>query len=119
MIDVNNLVGIFAKKDEEINEILTSLVEDSDMYSDNQNENLKRTIAMEFKMFRLRTLVVRELVTVKQILSNNELKLNNTILSLFKKREVYLVSVNSRLTEMRDDFNSIQKIVYVEKMNLR
>lgn len=119
MEDVNNIASTFAKKDKEINDILMSLVEDSDLYSDNQDENLKRTISMEFKMFRLRTLVVRELVMVKQILSNNELKLNNTILFLFKKREVYLVSVNSRLTEMRDDFNSIQKIVYVNKMNIR
>lgn len=119
MKDINNLAAQFAKRDKEINEIFESLVEDTDAYDNNQEENLKKTIAMEFKMFRLRTIVCKEIVLIKQILNNNDNSIPSSLLSIFKKRDVYLASVNGKLTEMREDFNSIQKICYVNRMTYR
>ncbi len=115
MDDVSALLAMFKRKDEEINRLLKEIEEATCEYEESLDLNLKKTVAMEFKMFRLRALVTNDYIKIKQIL-NDSTTLPTSVSVSFKKRETYLTSVINRINEMRADFEVIQRGCYYTKI---
>lgn len=111
----NRLMAQFDKKDKRINELFDMLHNYAEDYSDNIQHNLQLTLSMEFILMKLRVAIVSETSVVKSVL--NGVNLNPTIKVAFSKRLDYLNTVDTRLNELRDDYNSIQKMAYTLKQN--
>lgn len=115
MDDVSTLLAAFKRKDEEINRLLSEIEESTSEFEESLDLNLKKTISMEFKMFRLRAIVTNDFIKIKQIL-NDTTSLPSAVIVSFKKRETYLSSVINRINEMRADFEVIQRGCYYTKI---
>lgn len=115
-VDLNNIVALFLKSDRQIEELMNELIQGTDSFTSDNNENLKIAVSLEFLMVKLRMILSKESIMVKQILSLPT-ETSPMILSAMKKRDVYLASAITRLNEIREDFNSLQKIAYTNKFS--
>lgn len=116
--DVNHIVAMFKSNDaamiklmKDITEVFDTL-ELEEINPKNVQFNLTRVLTIEYLVIKVRGLISHELVQIKSIMTLDALSIHSSLASEFKKRELYLVSVNTRLNELRDDANSIQKLAY-------
>lgn len=72
-------------------------------------------IECEFLHTRLRSELASELTKVRRALSVSYGSPAKT--KAYKDREVDLLALNSRLNEMRDDFNCIQRSIYAKNLS--
>lgn len=110
---VNSLIAVLAKRDKLIDEEFCKLEEARERYGTNIQENLKITLEMEYILMSLRIIIANDTSRVKMAL--NQQSVSVTQQSLLKKRLEYLNLVDIRLNELREDFNSLQKLAYTMK----
>lgn len=118
---INKTVALIEKKNAEITHLLNKIVEGTDQLTDtalDAQDKGNLVLKVEYLLFRLRVLVSAEQSTVKQILTSD---IDNPGLSYkFKQRDLYLAAINQRLTELRDDIDIIQKMLYTQtRINMR
>lgn len=114
--DMDILLSSFDKKDKEIQSILDDLVSVSDTFDNDLVGNLRKVTSMEFLLVRVRMLVTRDLTLCNSILAQGQNVHSPQTLAVLKKRVPNLISLTSRLNEIREDYNSIQKICYTQRM---
>lgn len=100
------------KKDERINSLLEKLINDTQELEENVPANKKYDIilATEYLLTRLRFVVADELIKVEHalVIENNEV----AVKAYFTKRKSYLMIVNQRLLEIREDLNVLSRMTY-------
>lgn len=105
------------KKEAKINELYNLLVEGTETFEDldvSVTEKYDILINHEYLLTRVRILIADELRKIDFALSNdNVLKGQEKI--FYTKRKTYLMSVNTHLTEIREDLNVLQKTTYFMK----
>lgn len=114
---VNQILSQQQKRDEAINTLLDRLVEILDKIDplEASKSDFNQVLQVEYLIVKLRALVTQELALTKQVIANAT-KVSPSILSLFKQRDVYLVSILQRCNEFREDSNTIQKLVYTTQI---
>lgn len=114
---VNQILSQQQKRDEAINNLLDRLVEILDKIDplEASKSDFNQVLQVEYLIVKLRALVTQELALTKQVIANAT-KVSPSILSLFKQRDVYLVSILQRCNEFREDSNTIQKLVYTTQI---
>lgn len=115
--ELNQLLSEFRKRDEVIREAFEDLLSDTDEFNSSNEKNLQVLVQLEFKMFKLRLIVVNEYNKIKQILSDTT-DVPVTIVQAFKKREAYIVAVLARVNELRADYDTIQKGCYYLRLKV-
>jgi len=112
---VNQYLSLMKKKDDQIESLFLRIEEKTDVILEDEDiqKNFEAVISTEFLMVKLRVFITHELSSVKLILNNNES--NKLIIPIFKKREVYLLSMIQRLNELRDDLTTIQRTIYTKR----
>jgi hypothetical protein len=114
-VDVNNLLAMFRKRDEEVNNILAEMAEITSKFGNDLSENLRIVLSIEYLLIKARTSLIADLSIVKGMIIDET---NSPgIRALFKQREVNMVANLSRLTELREDFNSVQKVAYTARVS--
>lgn len=100
------------KKDERINSLLDKLVNDTQMLEEDIPSGKKYEIilANEYLLTRLRFVVADEMMRVEHalVIENNDVPIK----AYFTKRKNYLMSVNQRLLEIREDLNVLSRMTY-------
>ena len=114
---VNQILSQQQKRDEMINLLLDRLVEILDKIDplEASKSDFNQVLQVEYLIVKLRAQVTQELALTKQVIANAT-KVSPSILSLFKQRDVYLVSILQRCNEFREDSNTIQKLVYTTQI---
>jgi len=102
------------KKESKINELFTVLVDGTqelEILDLSTSEKYDILITHEYLLTRLRFLVADELRRIDFALSNDQI-LSGQEKTFYTKRKTYLLSVNARLNEIREDLNVLQKTTY-------
>jgi hypothetical protein len=115
--ELNTLLSEFKKKDSLIREAFEDILSDTEEFTASNEKNLQVLVQLEFKMFKLRLIVVNEYNKIKQILSDTT-DVPVTIVQAFKKREVYIVATLARINELRADYDTIQKGCYYLRLKV-
>lgn len=115
--ELNTLLSEFKKKDSLIREAFEDILSDTEEFTTSNEKNLQVLVQLEFKMFKLRLIVVNEYNKIKQILSDTT-DVPVTIVQAFKKREVYIVATLARINELRADYDTIQKGCYYLRLKV-
>ena len=115
--ELNTLLSEFKKKDSLIKEAFEDILSDTEEFTASNEKNLQVLVQLEFKMFKLRLIVVNEYNKIKQILSDTT-DVPVTIVQAFKKREVYIVATLARINELRADYDTIQKGCYYLRLKV-
>ena len=115
--ELNTLLSEFKKRDSLIREAFEDILSDTEEFTSSNEKNLQVLVQLEFKMFKLRLIVVNEYNKIKQILSDTT-DVPVTIVQAFKKREVYIVATLARINELRADYDTIQKGCYYLRLKV-
>lgn len=115
--EVDSFLRSFSKNDKIYDSIFNSLVSVTDSFTEEMSNNLKQVISMEFLLVKLRVLISSDLNKCNSLISNQS-TLSPSTLSALKRRVNYLVSLNTRLTDLREDYNSVQKLCYTANMKV-
>lgn len=109
----NQAVALMESKDEEINRLF-SKVESSSADLDNpaftNNQKYEIIVSLEYILVRIRLLVESEHISVKKILQHSDTP--QSLRTIFMKRDQYLSQICLKLTSIREDISSLQKVVY-------
>lgn len=113
MQDINAIVLLSERKDEEINSLMQRIEAAYATLSDEVSVNQKYEIvvATEYLYVKLRQLVEFEAITVKRILNTG---LPPHMKVFFTQRDVYLSQFSAKLTLLRDDISVLQKLQYLK-----
>ena len=124
---INSLTNQFDTKSAEYMELLTTIEHRISITSDevlhkydsstntsqyDQQKALESVISLEYLFFSLRTKVTFESIQIKQIVTQPST--TDTIKSLFLKRGEYLSSIISQLREIREEVNTLQRLLYLK-----
>lgn len=104
-------------KESKINELFTMLVDGTQNFEDielSTTEKYDTLITYEYLLTRLRFLVADELRKIDFALSNEQV-LSGQEKAFYNKRKTYLLAVNARLNDIREDLNILQKTTYFMK----
>ena len=104
-------------KESKINELFNALVEGTADFEDMDcplTVKYEILITHEYIMTRLRILISDELRKIDFALSNEQV-LSGQEKSFYNKRKTYLLAVNARLNDIREDLNVLQKTTYFMK----
>lgn len=105
------------EKESKINELFNALIEGTENFEDlelSTGEKYDTLITYEYLLTRLRFLTADELRRIDFALSNENI-LKGQEKAFYTKRKTYLLSVNARLNEIREDLNVLQKTTYFMK----
>ena len=104
-------------KESKINELFNMLVEGTQNFEDlelSTTEKYDTLITYEYLLTRLRFLVADELRRIDFALSNEQV-LSGQEKAFYNRRKTYLLSVNARLNDIREDLNVLQRTTYFMK----
>lgn len=105
------------KKEAKINELYNALVSGTENFENLElsvSEKYDTLITYEYLLTRVRILLSDELRRIDFALSNESI-LKGQEKAFYTKRKTYLMSVNTHLTEIREDLNVLQKTTYFMK----
>lgn len=122
----NKILAEFAKRDLELRNIFTVLVafvtsmpaeqSPSEGLRLQNTRNLQSILSMEFLIIKARILLTDELIILRSV--GTDPGLSTYAKTQFKIRENQINVYNTKLTEIREDFNTIQKLAYTTNINL-
>lgn len=104
-------------KEAKIAELFGVLVDGTENFEDIElptTEKYDILITHEYLLTRVRILIADELRRIDFALSNEQV-LSGQEKAFYNKRKTYLLSVNARLNEIREDLNVLQKTTYFMK----
>lgn len=104
-------------KEAKIAELFGMLVDGTENFEDIElptTEKYDILITHEYLLTRVRILIADELRRIDFALSNEQV-LSGQEKAFYNKRKTYLLSVNTRLNEIREDLNVLQKTTYFMK----
>lgn len=107
------------KKESKIDELFEIIVNGTEEFEDidlSATEKYDILISHEYVLTRLRLLIADELRRIEYILSNDSV-LSTQEKVFLTKRKNYLLVVNTRLNEIREDLNTLQKTTYFLRSN--
>lgn len=105
------------RKEAKINELYNALVDGTENFENLElsvSEKYDTLITYEYLLTRVRILLSDELRRIDFALSNESI-LKGQEKAFYTKRKTYLMSVNTHLTEIREDLNVLQKTTYFMK----
>ena len=114
---LNKMKSESEKKEAKINELFETIINGTQEFEDldmSPTEKYDVLIAHEYLLTRLRLLIADELRRLDFALSN-EAVLSTAEKVFVTKRKNYLLTVNTRLNEIREDLNTLQKTTYFLK----
>lgn len=109
----NQTYSLMSSKDKEVNDLLEQIINSTEDLSNQDTPLYKKykvIVGVEYLLVRARLLVESEHIKVKQILSQPEITI--PLKAIFTKRDQYLAQVCLKLTSIREDIASLQKVVY-------
>lgn len=104
-------------KEAKIAELFGVLVDGTENFEDIElptTEKYDVLITHEYLLTRVRILIADELRKIDFALSNEQV-LSGQEKAFYNKRKTYLLSVNARLNDIREDLNVLQKTTYFMK----
>ena len=114
LVKLNNECSV---KESKINKLFNMLVEGTQNFEDlelSTTEKYDTLITYEYLLTRLRFLVADELRRIDFALSNEQV-LSGQEKAFYNRRKTYLLSVNARLNDIREDLNVLQRTTYFMK----
>ena len=113
MQDINAIIALSERKDEEINALMQRIEDSYATLSDELTVNQKYEIVVstEYLYVKLRQLVEFEAITVKRIINTG---ISSHLKVFFTQRDVYLSQFSAKLTLLRDDISVLQKLQYLK-----
>lgn len=112
----NAIYATSAKKDKQIQDLFRQIDENTLILEDNDRSYSAKydaVLSVEFLFFRARVLVEFEHISVKNILNNPDTP--PSLRPFFTKRDVYLSQLCLKLTTIREDLTTLQKLVYTKQ----
>lgn len=117
---VNKSYALMASKDSELNELLDRIDAATEQLSSEEVSNTKKyeiVVGVEYLLTRVRFVVETEHIKVKQILAHPDVSV--PLKAVFTKRDQYLAQVCLKISSIRDDIATLQKVVYTASNFIR
>lgn len=114
---LNKIKAESSKKESKINELFETIINGTEEFENidsSANDKYDILITHEYVLTRLRFLIADELRRIEFALSNDSV-LSTQEKVFITKRKNYLLVVNTRLNEIREDLNTLQKTTYFLK----
>ena len=110
---LSTLVAAISSQDEKISQLLSKLDELTEVF-ETEGSNKEQVLAqVEFLVTRIRTIIMTELTNIGMLQGND--KTPPTMQTLLGKRKVRLIELNTRLTEYREDYAVLNRLLYANK----
>jgi hypothetical protein len=111
----NTLVAAITVQDQKISVLFDKLNELTEVFErDIDNANKEIVLAqVEFLVTRIRTIIITELTNISTLQSMEPP--GTTMQTLLGKRKVRLIELNTRLTEYRQDYDVLNRLLYSSK----
>jgi len=114
--EYNVLIELMAKKEDEVRKLF-SLLDECTVNLTNEDlkghERYEVAMGVEFIILRIRVIVASELDNINGAITNLfDREIPTNIQIKMKKRQAQLISTTGRLNELREDLNSMQKMIY-------
>lgn len=113
---VNQLVVNYKSNDQKVSELF-SQIESLTSTLDSQESLQKKfetVLSTEYILFRLRIIIERESLTIKQLLSLTD---DSNLKAMLSRRDIYLSQASSKVTSLQNDISIIQKLQYSNSFN--
>lgn len=111
VIGPSELKSIFAKESEEFMKLDDDLEKQTQkvLNADTKQQALEEALSLEYLILRFRTRINSSLGRIQQLLDS---EVSQTVKMSLKLQEANLIKRSSRITELREDLNSLQKLAY-------
>ena len=114
---LNKMKSECEKKESKINELFEAIIAGTEEFEDldmSATEKYDILISHEYLLTRLRLLIADELRRLDFALAHDSV-LSAQEKGFMTKRKNYLITVNTRLNDIREDLNTLQKTTYFLK----